>query len=150
MKNQRLFILTVILLFFINKLSYAQSIIDDKQAVQMLKEFYTAHGNTAYSSKGLHKLDSLKKQYCSLNFRKKLSAEFKAHGLDHDLMTNDYGIDKKALNSLKITKIPYKVNIYQVIYNIDTTNGGKPIIQKVLLKVKVILENGGLKISSVE
>ncbi len=157
MKTITYFFLTVLIIFSNIGCAHAQTSIEDKQAMQMLKEFYIAH-NIAWSvarTTGpyvlIKKLDSLQKKYCSVRMRKELKEEQKKNGLDYDLLTNDEHADVKHLKTLTITKDATKTNGYTVSYiasNTDPT--GKPIDEKAVIHVTVVKENEGLKIASVK
>jgi len=148
----------VVYLFFISIILagnsnyvYSQSNPADEDATQMLKSFYTMRSTIKYIVKDIPKIDSLQKKYCTINLQKKLKEEYKANGLDHDLLTNDNGIDPKALNTISISKAPGKINRYIVSYinhTIDANN--KPIIEKVVSHVIVVKEDGRFKIASVQ
>jgi hypothetical protein len=127
---------------------------NDKQAVQMLKEFYNAH-NTVWSTTKdnyilIRKLDSLQRKYCTMSLRRELKKEFQANGLDHDILTNDYDINIEALKTMSISKDPTKPKGYIVSWTISTLNPSyKPIKKKVFVHVTVVKENNSSKINSV-
>jgi hypothetical protein len=141
----------LILLLTVNVIvSKAQDNSFDKQAIAMLKEFYTAY-NTAWStSKGyvlIRKLDSLQRKYCT----QKLRHEVKESGLDHDPLIGDDYTDVEHLKTLKILKDPAKTDTYIVFYITHTLSAAnKPIDEKVIIHVTVAKDNGTYKIASVK
>jgi len=150
MKSVIYFFLTIIMFLANHNYTQAQNVVDDKQAVQMLKEFYTSY-NTAWSTtKGFvltKKLDSLQLKYCT----KKLRREVKESGLDQDpLIGIDY-TDVGHLKTLTITRDAAKKNSYVVCYIAHTLSAAnKPIDERVIIHVTVIKERGKLKIESVK
>ncbi|HWD88567.1 MAG TPA: hypothetical protein VG367_10605 [Mucilaginibacter sp.] len=132
----------------------AQNDSTDKQAMQMLTEFYTAY-NTAWAVHSapdvlIKRLDSLQSKYCTIKLRAILKKEFKKNGLDHDLLLNDQGTDIEHLKTLTVTKDATKSNAYIVSYTVHTTRGYKPIDIKVIIHVSVVKEHGKLKIASTD
>jgi hypothetical protein len=129
----------------------AQNHIPEKGAVQTLKEFYTAYSKVKFTAKYVRQIDSLQKKYCTIKFRKKLKDEFKAAGLDHDLLTNDYGMDADKLKTLVIAKEPGAANVYSVSYTAMVTSpSNKTAEEKVVLHVAVAEEEQAIKIESVK
>jgi len=55
-----------------------------------------------------------------------LQKQFEIHGLDHDIFTNDYGIDDEALKTLGIKKENSKKDCYIVTY-VDTSDTSDPL-----------------------
>lgn len=128
----------------------------DSQSITMLKECYTAY-NTAWATTKdgfvlIKKLDSLKEKYCTIALRKKLLAEFKVHGLDHDEFIDDQETDLAHLPTLNVVKDPTKQNGYIVSYDAEIEVGAdnKKVIKKILIHVTVANEGGELKIASVK
>jgi hypothetical protein len=135
-------------------ISKAQNNAGDKQAVQMLKEFYIAY-NTAWSTTPVKdyrllskKLDSLQRKYCTIWLRKQLKELAKGEGADHDLLTNDEYTNVEHLKTLKIIKDPSKANAYTVSYIDHTMSPAyKPIDKTVIIHVTVAKESGSFKIA---
>jgi hypothetical protein len=123
-------------------------------AVNMLKEFYTAY-NTAWSNNSgnvlIKKLDSLQSKYCTRMYYKELRKEFKEVGLDHDELINDVATDVDHLNTLKVVKDLKKPNEYIVSYMFfgkDVSNN--PLQEKIVIHVLLIKENGIYKIAAIK
>jgi hypothetical protein len=138
-----------------NSCGQAQNNTADKQAIIILKEFYSKYNNewslippkTSVDIYG-KKLDSLNSIYCTPRLREK-AKEWLKDG--HDLITNDfYGIsDPKTLS---VTKDISKENTYTVSYiavEESPYNKNEKITQKVTLHVTVIKEGEGYKIDDV-
>ena len=139
-------LLTYVILFTSNSV-YSQSFEINNQAIHTLREFYTAYSKIEFTVKNLHQLDSLQKKYCSLKLRAELKNEFQTNGLDHDLLTNDHGINSEALKSLTINNDVGKANGYIVCYlNKTISAANKPILEKVILHISLTKENGAFKI----
>ena len=127
-----------------------QNNISDKQEVQMLKDFYTAYSSVMFTVKDIHKIESLQKKYCTIRLRRELRKEIEVAGLDHDLLTNDYGINVKALNTMSVTKDSVKINSFIVSYVLPTLSASYKLIEaKVVIHVIVVKEEGSFKIDSV-
>ncbi len=140
---------SLILLFAISiVVSRAQDSSSDKQAVQMLKEFYTAYSTVKFVVKDSAKWNSLQKRYST----KKLSKEAKEWYNDgHDLYTNDWGIDIESLKNMTIIKDATKANSYIISYIVSTTDpSNNPIKKKVILHVTAQKDDGSCKIASVK
>ncbi|HTE01717.1 MAG TPA: hypothetical protein VK668_20655 [Mucilaginibacter sp.] len=149
MKTKMYLFISCILLLGSN-ITFAQGSSISNQSTAMLKEFYSAYSTVKFTLKDLKKIDSLQKKYCSINLRKELNEEYKANGLEHDLLTNDHGINANSLKTLTVIKNSKKINGYIVSYfnqTISATN--KPILERVILHVCVTKENGSIKIVSV-
>ena len=144
-----IFLISIILLTNANCAS-SQNFTPDKQAIKMLKEFYTAY-NTAWSTTKGHelakKLDSLQLKYCT----KKLIRQVKEAGLDQDpLIGIDY-TDVEHLKTLTITNDSTKINTYVVSYIAHTLSASnKPIDEKVVIHATVIKEGKSFKIDTVK
>lgn len=126
----------------------------DDQAINMLKEFYTAY-NTAWATTSgkilVKKLDSLKRRYCAVAYQKELKEEFKRVGLDHDELINDVATDVDHLNTLKVIKDPKKANEYIVSYMVfgkDVSNN--PLQEKIVMHALIVKENGIYKIAAIK
>ena len=111
MKTIIYFFIICLLFFSTPANAHAQNTDTDKQALQMLKEFYTVWAvpkNKAF----LQKMDSLLNKYVT----GKLKKDQKEEGLEHDLLTNDHQMDAGYLKTLTVTKDPAKVNEYIVFF----------------------------------
>jgi hypothetical protein len=151
MKSIIYFFSICLILLVDNGCASAQNNVPEKQAVQMLREFYTAYSKIKFTVKYRNQIDSLQKKYCTIKLRKELKEEFKAGGLDHDPLTNDYGMDDVKLKTMLIKRESATVNVYSVSYTTSTTSpANKPIEEKVTLHVAVAEETGVLKIASVK
>jgi len=128
---------------------------EDKQIIEMLKEYYTAHyaiwsiKPTPPSDVLDMKLDSLQDKYCTLNLRSKSKDQ-----LNHwqDLLTNDYGIDSLGIKTMSISKDTDKKNVYIVSYttlNDLVPNTSKTEV-KVILRLTIVNEKGALKMDNIE
>jgi len=126
-----------------------QTNVNDKQAISMLKKFYTAYSNVSLRIEDLHKVDSLQEKYCTPQLRKE-AKEYLQDG--HDLLTDDWGISKESLTSMKIIKEPTKENIYVVSYIVDSypVAPDKPVKKQVNLYITVVKEVESYKIASVK
>jgi hypothetical protein len=147
MKNIFLF-----LLFISGAITTKAQNASDKQAMQMLKEFYVAY-NTVWSTDKYprlqKKLDSLQRKYCTIWLRKQLKELSKGEGADHDLLINDEFTDVPHLKTLKIIKDVSKPNAYIVSYVDHTMSPAyKPIDKTVIIHVTVAKENGSYKIAN--
>jgi hypothetical protein len=134
--------------------SYAQSNTDDKKAIAMLNEFYTAHGNIWSGFKSLppdafdQKLDSLQKKYCTTKLRNE-AKKYIQEGFD--LMTNDKGIDSGSFKTMTIVKDSATKNIYIVSYDISFVDHSNMLKKRhVALHLGVIKEGENYKIASVD
>jgi hypothetical protein len=136
--------------------SGAQTTVQDKQAEQMLKEFYIAHCKI-WTTKPVpspikfeSQLDSLQRIYCTVQIRKKAKEWLKDDS--HDLITNDWGIDIKSLNTLKIVRDASKRNAFIVSYIVIAypQSPNKPVKQPVVLHITVRKENGEFKIATIQ
>jgi len=132
----------------------AQGSSSDKQAIEMLNEFYTAHCNIwaiKPPPKTLYlKLDSLQKKYCTQKLRKQAKESFNDVG--YDLLTGDWGIDINSLKTMTILKDSAKENTYTVSYMVIgyPQSPTKPVNEHVILHVSLAKENGQLKIASIK
>lgn len=126
----------------------AQTNVNDKQSIFMLKEFYTAYSKVSLRIEDLPKVDSLQEKYCTLQLRKE-AKKYLEDG--HDLLTDDWGISKESLTSMGITKDSTKENTYVVSYIVDSypVAPDKPVKKQVKLYVTVIKEGESYKIDSV-
>jgi hypothetical protein len=142
--------LTCILFLSNSSCARSQNDVADKQAVQMLKEFYTAYNTTWSTTKGYvltKKLDSLQRKYCT----KKLKNEVKEFGLDHDPLIGDDYTDAEHLKTLTVTKDSAKASAYIVSYIAHTLSASnKPIDEKVIIHVTVVKEGESFKIAAVK
>lgn len=157
MKKNIFIIITQLILLFHGNLVHAQKDTNNDQALQMLKEFYTEY-NTAWirwlgvkdNSILVKKIDSLEKKYCSLKMRAELKKEFKASGLDYDILRNNEGADEKSLKTLTVVKDKMKKYTYIVSYIYDTMSPSyKPITATVVIHIAVTKEKDGYKIDAV-
>lgn len=121
---------------------------NDSRIILMLKEFYTAYSEISFRSEDIPKVDSLQEKYCTSQLRK----EAKRYLQDgHDLLTDDWGISKESLSSMKITKDPAKEKTYIVSYIVDSypVAPDKPVKKQVVLHITVVKEDELYKIDSV-
>ena len=122
----------------------------DEDAIQFLREFYIAYNRAWKEPDDAEKLYNLQQKYCSRKFRKELKEAFKIHGLDHDVLTADYGIDYGSIKTLLITKNDIKENTYCVSYIIDTQDAAnKNIKRNVQIQLVLVKEDGDFKIDAV-
>jgi hypothetical protein len=146
----KFFLIICAIIISSNLLAQAQTVIDSKQAIQMIKEFYIAY-NTAWSANILpkvldQKLDSLKMKYCAITLIIDLKGD-----IDHDVLINDQYTDVQHLKTLIVSKDPAKVNSYIVSYIAPTTDPlDKPIEEKVVIYLTVMKGARGIVIDSVD
>jgi len=144
------FFLASVLLLTNHNYAHAQNDVADKQAILMLKDFYTAYNTVWSTTKGfilVKKLDSLQRKYCT----KKLRLEVKEDGIDQDPLVGIDYTDVEHLKTLVITKDPTKENTYIVSYIAHTLSAAnKPIDEKVVIHVSVIKEGASFRIASVK
>ena len=132
--------------------SYSQNNTEDQQALVMLKEFYIAQNKINFTLRDIGKMDSLQKKYCTKKLQEKLKKQFQLTGLDHDLLTNDYGIDSLGIKTLTISKDPNQINNYIINYTIldDVVPKVSKKEIKVLINVTVKKENHILKVDDIK
>lgn len=131
---------------------YSQNVPEDQQAIEMLRQFYIAQSSIKFTPQNISKIDSLQKEYCSKKLQEKLRKQFQLTGLDHDLLTNDYGIDSLGIKTLLISKDPKQNNNYIVTYTIldDVVPGVSKKEIKVIINVTVQKENGKIKVDAIK
>lgn len=132
--------------------SYSQKPTEEQQAIEMLKQFYIAQSAIKSTPQNIGKMDSLQKMYCSKKLQKKIKEQFQLTGLDHDLLTNDFGIDSLGIKTISITKDLTQNNNYIVSYTIlddVVPNLSKKEI-KVIINVTVQKEDGKLKVDDIK
>lgn len=145
------YLLISILFATVFECSYSQNTSEDQHAIKMLREFYIAQSKIKSTPQDIGKMDSLQKRYCSKKLQRKLNEQFQLTGLDHDLLTNDYGIDSLGIATLSISKDPDRNNNYTISYTIlddIVPNVSKKEI-RVTINVTVIRENNILKVDTV-
>jgi len=94
---------------FANSGCQAQNEVDDKQAMAMIKEFYTVYNTEWATNKNItlkNNLDSLQDKYCTARLINKLREPY----LDHDMFIKDLNTDVEHLTTLTITKDSIKAN----------------------------------------
>ena len=99
--------------------------------------------------------DSINKQLidlyqktCTTRLFGKLVNELKQNGLDHDLITSDYGFDKHSLKTINVSK--YSFNIYRVSYQVFMPDiNGKQKKYDVVLYYEIKMVNKNLKINGI-
>ena len=127
--------------------AYTQNFVANKQALQMLKEFYSARSTVKFIVKDSARWDSIQKKYCTQKLIKK-AKEWYDDG--HDLFTNDWGIDIESLKTMTILKDSTKENTYAVLYIVNfQVSPNKREKKKVTLHVGVVEESENYKITSV-
>lgn len=113
----------------------------DKQALTMLREFYTSY-ITEISKAGPpneKKLNALKRKFCTTSLLKKIEKE----EMDFDPFLKAQDSDASILKTLAFKKEPQK-NSYVASY-VDNNSGNS-----IAIHLKVINENNALKISSIK
>jgi hypothetical protein len=126
----------------------AQNAAADKQAIAMLKTFYTKYITEIASSgkaPGVSEkiLDGLQKKYCTKALLKKLAGPTRGSDMDHDpfIKARDSNIgDEKTL---VIKRNPKKANAYIVSY-VDAY-----VHKKTVIDLMVVKDGNGFKIASV-
>jgi hypothetical protein len=149
MKTRFIYLFIYLLLSNIGHVN-AQNNDFDKQANKALTDFYFAYSNLKHTVAGRYKIDSLFNKYCTKKFKQLIYKEFKANGFDHDLLTNDNGIDSTALKTFNVIKNVTLNSVYSISYQQKIINAfNNPELVKVKFKVMVVREDGSLKIASV-
>ncbi|MFT3740958.1 MAG: hypothetical protein QM786_19585 [Breznakibacter sp.] len=131
---------------------YSQKPTEEQQVTEMLRQFYIAQSAIKSTPNDIGKMDSLQKLYCSKKLQKKLREQFQLTGLDHDLLTNDYGIDSLGVKTLSISKDSKQNNGYIVSYTIlddVVPNLSKKEI-KVIINVTIQKEDDMLKVDDIK
>lgn len=135
---------------FTNMGCHAQSNVDDKQAMTMLKHFYTIYNTewaTNHDLNKRHVLDSLMNIYCTSSLISKISEP----NLDHDMLIKDLYTTVEYLNTITVSKDSTKAGTYIVTYNAPNEDPqGREYIEKVTIHVTVIKEGDSYKIADVK
>lgn len=127
----------------------------ENEAEKMIEEFYIKYCNTwknmpssANANVLYEKIDSLMQNYCTKRLQEKSKSWFED---GHDLLTNDWGIDLKSLNTISVEKDLAKSSSYIVTYFVETypVSPDKPVKKRITLHVSVIKEEGIYKINEV-
>ncbi|MEN2401786.1 hypothetical protein GKZ90_0018500 [Flavobacterium sp. MC2016-06] len=146
------FLILISLYFLIN--CNAQEVTKDQQISNTLKEFYTNYTKIIsksyfpFKKDQLVELKLLQEKYCT----KKISMEYKQwYEDDHDLFTNDWEIDIKSLNTMKIIKDLKKQNSYNVSFTVDSTpvSPTKIVKKNIQLQINLIKTGESYKINSI-
>jgi hypothetical protein len=154
MKILQSYIISTILIF-INCCGTAQNNASEKQAENMLLEFYTKHfqvwENSSLSSEGRYKtLDSLMQKYCTSKLRNEAREVFKNVGAD--FLTNDLIGDINE--NLKVEKDAANEFLYIISFISDIATyadpHGEQTKKQVTLHVTVVKEGDIYKIDSVK
>jgi hypothetical protein len=149
MKILKLFFI-VYIIALVNSGCQAQQGVDEKQAIAMLKEFYTAYNTVWTTNHGpskKEKLDSLQNKYCTQNLITKIREPY----LDHDLLISDSYTEPEYLSTLSVIKDLTKINGYIVSYKAPNTDPqGKDYIEQITIHVTVVKERESYKIDSVK
>jgi hypothetical protein len=134
------------------KCTYSQIDYGDQRAIEMLRNFYIAQSTIISFPQDIVKMDSLQMEYCSKKLQEKIKEQFQLTGYDHDLLTNDYGIDSLGAQTLSISKKAKRNNTFIVSYTIldDIVPGVSRKEIKVIFDVTVTMEDGILKVDSIK
>jgi len=143
----------IIFLFIISAaISKAQNnSTDEKQAVIMLKTFYTAYMSEFSDNNIKHleiQLSQLRKNYCTIKCEK----EYKklVDETDSDPIIKAQDSDAKWTKTLSVVRDPKNQNLYIVSYNNDEYGeDGKLHKQTTTSKLIVIKQNSSFKIDSI-
>lgn len=149
-----IFYITLILISFSNYCGNAQEGKTDSNEEEKIIELFTKYCNlmgvrpiSTPANILYEKLDSIYKDYCTDKFRIESKGWFDD---GHSLLTGDWGMDKEALNTLKVIKDTSNSHVYIVTY---TTNSEDPynrsIKVKVCLRLFLVLDGGSYKIDEV-
>jgi hypothetical protein len=131
--------------------SCAQENSEEHSAIELVKMFYTARSTIHFTLSDLGKIESLQNKYCTKKLLKRLNENFQLTGLDHDLLTKDYGIDSLGLKTLTVLKDQAQGNVYVVAYTIlDDAPDLSKVEVNVTLYVTVKKEEGSLKIDDIK
>lgn len=137
-KNKTYLLTIGFFIFFTN--SFCQINNNSSNELTMLKNFYTAYITELSSPNVNYKhVDSLKKIYCT----KGLIGKMKSNELDYDILLNAQDSDIEWLKTLTVKKTSFSTNQFDVSF-IDNYSKKKNII-----KVAVVKQGGGFKISEV-
>jgi len=147
MKSILMSLLLIVGLMFVTNYSYTQpqSGPSDRQALAMLKEFYTAY-ITELSKWPLNtkKLNEIKKKYCTVSLLNKINAQLESGKLDSDPLLQAQDVDISWLKTLSFNRTVKRLNTYTVSY-LDTASN-----EKVIMYLTVIKQGEFFKISSVQ
>ena len=148
MNRKRIFSISIPIIVFFCNIGYAQN----KDISNFLIKFYNEYAEV-WSLRVTPdvlklKLDSLYEKYCS----KEYIPILKEHGLEYDLITDDWWLDTQAAKTLRITKDLSLKDIYIVSYITDVypISPIEPVAYQITLRVHVIQENGMYKINNVQ
>jgi hypothetical protein len=150
-KNMKILkFLIIVCMVFANSGCQAQNEVDDKQAMAMLKEFYTVYNTEWATNKNItlkKNLDSLQDKYCTARLINKL----REPNLDHDMFIKDLNTDVEHLTTLTITKDSTKANTYIVSYKAPNTDPrGNDYIDQVVIHATVVKEKDRYKIDDIK
>jgi hypothetical protein len=122
----------------------AQNKPSDKQAITMLKEFYTVY-ITELSKWPINstELNTIKKKYCTSSLLSKIKAQFKSGQLSADPFLQAQDFDISWLKTLSVNRDSKKLNGYNISY-IDSEAK-----EKVVIRLTVIKQGDGHKIASI-
>lgn len=95
-----------------------------------------------------HQLLEFYQTICTQRLFKELVDEQNQNGLDHDLITSDYGFDEYSLKTMYVSK--YSSNTYRVTYQVFMPDvKGKQKKYDVILYYQIKVINNKFKINSV-
>lgn len=125
----------------------------EQDANEVIKQLFYENGEIWNGTENTEmlsgKLIPMYKKYCSQKFFRELNDELKRMGVDHDLITCDYGFSKESIETFSIE--PLKKGKYRVTYNVvmDDYLGGK-VKTHAILMVTIIKEDNTLKVMNIE
>lgn len=128
---------------------------NEKQKLEMLKEFYTIYikqvADGPAGESGEQAINAIRKKYCSSRLLKELKKKFENGQLDYDPFLKAQDSDTSLLKTLSITKDEHKENVYEVSYSYDRLSGNRSemIKETVIIHLTLIKANNQYKIDSV-
>ncbi|WP_188561752.1 DUF3828 domain-containing protein [Hymenobacter frigidus] len=124
----------------------AQNAATDKQAIAMLREFYTAY-ITAFSelpaTDALKKLQTLPKKYCTAGLLRKINAQSQQGHVDADPFTQSQDVDLSWINTLAVRRDVKSANFYTVSLGDDISQF------KVAIQLTVLKQGNSFKIAAI-
>ena len=143
-----------IAIVFVSGCAPAQNSSSDKQAEQMLIDFYTQYITTFSTERDLRKMDekleSLQRQHCTENFLRKIPEIIEQTDADPILKAQDSNLSD--LETLTVTKDSQSKSEFIVSYSYDllmAVNPDKTVKQTVVVHLTLVKEDGIYKIDSV-
>lgn len=149
MKTKKLIFLVLIALISICNNTYVQAQAKplDKQAISMLKKFYTAYfeaWSRPPTSDNLKKIKSIQREFCTTSLYNKIIAQYKSQHIGADPFTQSQDINIAWLNTLSFNKNLSELNGYIVSYTEPASK------EKIIIHLTVIKQGNLFKISDIK